>query len=228
MRFEATMEQEVKLRGCGIRQPDAFYLCCPTAEDGQPVEFFLIDPPIPFEQDAFRAPILFERDGVTHAAIWIGAEFYPFVPDYIEEVRYKGASRRVPRTFDFSRLSGDSKMIMVHPKALCGNWNGTAYPGLQCPSYHPEVREQHNAQEAFCTGMTYYLAPGEDGGRTIADVRYAVHAPSKEISPKWTTGMFLALPVVSVEYVQREDGSIDEEGVAHAQKGGVPVNVVAE
>lgn len=107
-------------RGCGSRQEGGLYACTSTSVFGRPVEEFVIDPAREFRGEAFRAPILYQdQDGVNHMLIWIGAEFYPFVPDFVEEVRKMGVSRRIPRGFPIEKLTPyKSKMILIHSKAI--------------------------------------------------------------------------------------------------------------
>ncbi len=107
-------------RGCGERQEGGLYACTSTSIFGRPVEEFVIDPAREFRGEAFRAPILYQdQDGVNHMLIWIGAEFYPFVPDFVEEVRKMGVSRRIPRGFPVEKLvPGESRMILIHSRSI--------------------------------------------------------------------------------------------------------------
>jgi hypothetical protein len=59
--------------------------------------------------------------------IWVGAEFYPFCVDYLEETRRFGASRRLNPNLDLSLLSRSSRMILAHPLVINTAWQE------QCP-----------------------------------------------------------------------------------------------
>ena len=55
--------------------------------------------------------------------LWIGAEFYPYCPDIIEEVKRYGASRRLNPNLDLALLTHASRMILAHPHALNLRWH---------------------------------------------------------------------------------------------------------
>ena len=107
-------------RGCGKRVEDGLYICVSESPFGKPIDFFLIDPPIPFPNLRLRSPMLVEdRDGIVHLVLGIGATYYPFVSDYVEEARVLGISKRVKRNFDPSVLTPfKSKLLLVHPRAI--------------------------------------------------------------------------------------------------------------
>lgn len=171
-------------RGCGTRKKGGVYLECGHSPFGAPVEAFLFDPPlklgIPDEwMKPNRSPQLFEREGVTHVVIWVGSEFYPNLFDFVEEVRVAGASRRVPSTFDFSKLSSESRMYFVHAHALVDGATvrdyvvarngetlpGVSFDGCNCPRLEQDQRrhtfattdEAHATQSQSCLGLAKYL-----------------------------------------------------------------------
>ena len=122
-------------RGCGQRKDQALYACCglaPPGSMGSPVESFIIDPPILWDQGAFRGVQFVERDGgPPDLLLWVGAENYPTVPDFVEEGRRMGFCKRIP-TGDlkddgtFAKGNNNygevvpyvSRMILVHPRAV--------------------------------------------------------------------------------------------------------------
>lgn len=111
-------------RGCGTRQEGGLYACCPISRYGMPIEYFLIDPTIPWNGKQLRGPMLVESKkdpDVLNVVIGVGKEYYPFVPDFVEEVRAMGISKRFPRDFPIERLTpGRSRMIMLHLRAIPG------------------------------------------------------------------------------------------------------------
>lgn len=116
-------------RGCGFRKPGGIYLVCGTSPLGEPIENFLIDPPIKLSPAEIQAiglsPVgvsLIEQDGVTHVLDWVGSEHYPNVADFVEEARRQGVSRRAASTVDFSRLGPESRLMLVHQKAWIRNF----------------------------------------------------------------------------------------------------------
>ena len=108
-------------RGCGTRVGGGLYLECGTGYGGRPLEAFLSDPPIPMTCDTKVGVELIERGGVVHVLDWIGEQHYPFVTDLLEEGRHFGFSRRIPRTLNLSRLSADSRLLVVHAGGLVVN-----------------------------------------------------------------------------------------------------------
>jgi hypothetical protein len=122
-------------RGCGTRVSGACYLECGTGYGGRPLEFFLSDPPIPMTCDTMVGVELIERGGVVHVLDWIGEQHYPFVTDLLEEGRHYGFSRRIPRTLDLSRLSAQSRLLIVHSRGLIVNHE----------ALHPFIPEHYNA-----------------------------------------------------------------------------------
>jgi hypothetical protein len=133
-------------RGCGERQPGGVYLETGLSPHGRPLEEFLLDPPVavPDGLDLANKPQLWQRtfasgepvcDAEEHPIydilMWVGAEFYPYCPDFIEEVRRYGASRRLNPNLDLSLLSRSSRMILVHPRARNLAWQ-TQMPPATC------------------------------------------------------------------------------------------------
>src|SRR5579863_5482931 len=109
-------------RGCGQRTPGGLYVECGLSPYGRPLEDFLIDPPLslPTGIDLVNKPQLWPRtDPASQEAvvdvetgrpvydllIHIGAEYYPYAPDYIEETRRMGASRKLNPNLDLAKLS---------------------------------------------------------------------------------------------------------------------------
>jgi len=107
-------------RGCGLRAENALYAVCGTSPYGKPIEHFLVDPPTEWRGGRLRAPMLVaDKRGVNHILLGVGARYYPFVPDFVEEVRRLGASKRIPDDFDLTKLTpGRSKMVLIHPRAI--------------------------------------------------------------------------------------------------------------
>ena len=133
-------------RGCGEREPGGVYAESGLSPRGRPLEEFLFDPPLPIPEglDLINKPQLWMRtlasgepvlDGegqpVFDLIIWVGAEFYPYLPDYLEEVKRYGASRRLNPNLDLSLLSRSSRMILAHPHVLNTLWQ-EQWPPQSC------------------------------------------------------------------------------------------------
>jgi hypothetical protein len=135
-------------RGCGERKAGGLYVECGLGPDGKPIEYFLVDSPLPLpaglgERELINKPQLWcdDRTGLYHLVIWVGREHYPHAWDYITEVSQYGASRRLPKRLApmLKRLTpGRSRMIMIHPEARLEDWMRHTPPALcgkECPGH---------------------------------------------------------------------------------------------
>lgn len=136
------------IRGCGTREENALYLEIPTSPFGQPIEYFLIDPPIPWKGGQLRSPMIIEdRRGIKHLVMGVGKMFYPYVPDIVMEIVFAGLSKRLPRDFDPAVLTpGESKLLLVHPNAIPKFNYSCEYP---CPK---------NKEHVNCIGHLWPLS----------------------------------------------------------------------
>ena len=153
----------VLLRGCGERKRGGIYAECGLSPWGVPIEHFLVDPPQVVDAGALGlASIgvkLIEMHGALHVFDIVGAEHYPNVADFVEEVRVMGASRRLAKTLDFAKLTADSKLVLLHRRAHIDN-AGDSFaslgtwppPGWQCPKRLPE-HQQPGSPPAMCAGL---------------------------------------------------------------------------
>lgn len=130
-------------RGCGVRDQNALYACVSESLDGMPIEWFLVDPVKPWHGGLIRAPTLMRdpRNGIYHMVLGIGATYYPFAPDFVEEARRHGVSKRIPNNLDLSRMQpGLSGMILVHPRAL-PRFDYVVEPGCPKERWHPGLHD---------------------------------------------------------------------------------------
>ena len=160
-------------RGCGDREPGGIYAECGLSSRGRPLEEFLIDPPLPIPPglDLVNKPQTWQRllpsgepalDGeglpIFDLLIWVGQEHYPYCPDFLEEVKRYGASRRLNPNLDLSLLSRSSRMILAHPLVLNTAWQAQR-PPQSCKKEVPG----HDAASAAST------ASDDEAGGTIGD-----------------------------------------------------------
>ncbi len=138
-------------RGCGEREPGGVYAESGLSPWGRPLEDFLLDPPLPIPDglDLINKPQVWQRmlpsgepaldeqgQPIYDLLIWVGAEFYPYCPDYLEEVRRYGASRRLNPNLDLAQLSRASRMILAHPRVLNTLWQQQQSP-QECGKHVP-------------------------------------------------------------------------------------------
>lgn len=152
-------------RGCGTRVHGGIYFECGFAPPGQgrPIEDFIFCPPIdlpPGLPIPARGVTLLEINGVTHIIDRIGLTYYPNVLDFLEEARRFGVSRRLPANIDFSRLTPESRLILIHDRARILNYPvyGEGEKRPDCP--------RHRIHTGFCAG---YWRRDIQGGQPLAD-----------------------------------------------------------
>ena len=144
-------------RGCGDREPGGVYAESGLSAKGRPLEEFLVDPPLPIPPglDLVNKPQVWQRmlpsgeaaqdvDGlpIYDLLIWVGAEFYPYCVDYLEETRQFGASRRLNPNLDLSLLSKSSRMILAHPLVINTAWQEQRPPESckkEVPGHHTSI-----------------------------------------------------------------------------------------
>ncbi|MEQ1761577.1 MAG: hypothetical protein ABL984_00395 [Pyrinomonadaceae bacterium] len=144
-------------RGCGdSREKGGIYLECGSAGGGGLPMFHLIKDPITaFDRESVGlSPVgvkLAEIDGVWHVFDWVGAKHYPNAADFLEEAVRLGLSRRISKTEDLSKLTAESRLILVHPKAFIEGFI-EGYPlGVPVPCVtgnHPNIVDRLSIQEA--------------------------------------------------------------------------------
>ncbi|MEM3473824.1 MAG: hypothetical protein QW735_04475 [archaeon] len=99
-------------RMCGYREDGGIYLIADLPIT--PVDKVYHLPNIKH----FRTPILQNNK----LFVWVGEEFYPTVTEFLIEAHFLGISKRIPKTFDFSKLNKDTKLVLIHPKAYIENY----------------------------------------------------------------------------------------------------------
>jgi hypothetical protein len=210
-----------------------------------PLEHFLVDSPIIVDKDELGiTPIgvkLVERNGIFHVFDWVGTEFYPNVADFVEEVRVLGLSRRVPKTLDFSKITEQSKIILLHARAWDDNYHKYPKATLCMKSLCPcgpcqHVAEEHaggdNTHQAhMCVTCWYHNIEGgepiENGGvmRHMPSFRYCGRpAPSSIKKAKYELAIFMRLPISNIAVIRDLVNKKNHEDTeAKAGKAKVPV-----
>ena len=209
-------------RGCGKRKAGGLYVCVGLSPFGLPLEYFIIDPPIPYCGDQLRAPQLFEREGKVHIIIGIGAEYYPSASDFLEETRCFGISKRIPKNFPIEKLGEGSMIFLVHPRAIIENFSL-----LPKPEYCPKELDEHKQNIQYCIGHTYQTAEPTNGGdeRKVGDTTYTVYPRGlKDFEAEFAGGIIFRAPITHFDHVREENGSTDPDVMA--RETGLPLYVV--
>lgn len=214
-------------RGCGRRVRGGLYWECGLGPGGTPVEDFLIDPPTPLPPGlrvSARGVTPLVADGVTHLIDWVGAEHYPNVADFVEEVRRFGLSRRLPITLDTAALTPASRLLLVHARARVVN--AGRYGPFPCPT------GTHAPGTDGCAGVW-----GEDveggtprGGddpravtRTRPSFRYDAWKRPDGVTPDYEPALFASFPASRLVVVAGGDG----RAAAAAATAGLPTAAVS-
>ena len=228
-------------RGCGTRQQGGIYAETGLAPEGVLIEFYFIDPPKPYEIEHKVGVELVELDGVTHVMDWIGEGHYPYVADFIEEVRNFGLSRRLPRSLDFSKLDHRSKIICVHARAIITNrfdWTQEEVPESLCGLLCRAGTDYHIEQPNEMCSRHWYTAPPTiegTGYREGPSFTYSVWPPPENVlEPEYRPGIFGMFPLTRICVIESEDGShldtvtsITDQGLFSGRWDGARVAIVS-
>lgn len=225
----ATVYHAGMTRGCGKRQSGGVYIEVGTSGDGEgyPVEHFLTDPPVEVPQTldiGARGVQLIERGGVWHVLDWVGEDSYPNVADLIEEVRRFGLSRRAQKTLEFGKLTKDSRILLIHRKAVVENvaeW-GSQLSKLPCPKAAcgcavcaTAANRDHGCAKVWWLDIEDGVAVDQIGEevsavrRSCGDTEYRGWACPSASPPRYRAGFFLSLPVGRIAVISGEESSED-------------------
>lgn len=229
------------VRGCGVRVKGGLYLEAELGPDGIPPQQYLVCPPEPINPlDLGVTPIgvqIVDFGGVSHVLDWVGSQHYPNVADYLAELRNHGASRRISKSVDFSRLTPESRLLLIHSRAVIKNaaelWQtlggvstwvcpvhgpgGCSEGGQTCHALYREVVEGGAADQ-------------DDGGarsviKKIGDTTYHANSTPEGFTPEWGAGIFARLPITRIAAIRDEESGAHDEAAAAARESSLPVTV---
>jgi hypothetical protein len=218
------------IRGCGTRVRGAVYIESGLSSGGLPLESFLICPPTLIDTKRLGiTPVgtkFLVRDGVNHVIDWVGSEGYPNVSDFTEEVRKFGLSRRISRSVDFSKLTPDSRILLVHSRAYVTNFEKyaacwilreTVSPGHPVPrcSKHVEGHDQKIPPSGCCgvwhqdvTGAAPIPGAGEPrlSTRRMPSFSYQCFSRPKDVVSGYLPAIFASFPITRIVAIKGEPG----------------------
>lgn len=217
------------VRGCGKRKPGGLYVCSGLSPYGRPIEEYIIDPPLPYNGEPFRAPTIIERDGKKHLVLWVGSEYYPYASDYLEETKQFGVSKRVPSNFPVEGLEPGSMLFLVHPRAIIEDHSFLPAPDY-CPKHNTaHLEDVEGKDREFCLGHSYSIAEPTVGlnQRTLGDTTYTVYSQGmSEVSHDFKAGFFLRVPITHFDHVMTGDGKVNPAIMEKQTR--LPVNIEKE
>ncbi len=226
-------------RGCGTRKQGGIYAEFGMGPGGSPIEDFLVDPPIVINpQDLGLTPVgvrLVERDGVWHILDWVGSESYKNTADVVEECRRFGLSRRLAKTLDFSKLTEQSRILLVHARAhtdvfhlYADRWIGVRY------SRCPKRIEDHNLPDYpdMCAGFWWEdLVGGQPDTRVeravvrrMPSFSYAAASQPDDFEPVYKPAIFASFPIHRLVVIKGKHNE-HKPGVQAAGQSSLPVQL---
>jgi hypothetical protein len=228
-------------RACGKRVVAGIYAEARFSPHGQPPETFLQCPPKLIDLPAWGITAvgvqLIDFNDTWHVFDVVGKGHYPYVADYVEETRRKGASRRLPRHLDFSKLTPDSHIVLIHEKAIIENYDQYPQPpAVFCPM------DKHLALlNEMCAGLWWHDIPAEDF-QAKADgtqryraipggVSYYAYPRPERVHPKYQHGIFMTLPITNLAVIagrNPEEVKNAQEALQSASLSGLPVYMEEE
>jgi hypothetical protein len=207
---------------------------------GQPVESFILCPPKPIDITAWglapRGARLVEIEGVWHVFDIVSKADY-HVADYVEETRCKGASRQLSSKLDFSKLCKDSRLILIHERAIIENYHEYPQPpAVVCPLDIHLYTVHLSRLEEMCAGLWWHDIPADElqseannlwHYRTIpSGVSYSAYPRPEGVDPVYRHGIFMSLPITNLAVIAGRNAQEDEKAkiaFQAASLSGLPV-----
>ncbi len=192
-----------------MRQKGGLYVECVFGPSGQPIEAFLFDPPI-IVPAGFTVPtrgvVLVERAGIWHVVDRVGNEFYPSPADMAEEIKRFGLSRRIPNNIDFSKLTPESRILLVHDRAWVDNC--ADFAPWKCPKGHAE--HAYDQEPPMCSGVWWEdvrdvaaLAPGiRRVRRKLPAFAYDARRAPDGVEGRYQQAFFASFPITRLAVVK--------------------------
>ena len=249
--WERAEDMGRKVRGCGTRSENALYVCVGTSPYGRPIESFLIDPPKPWDGPQLRSPMLYYAESLQayQLVMGIGKKYYPFVPDFVEEARHMGVSKRIPLGFDLSKLDPDrSGLLLIHPRAiplfdynfiheddgkcklgrdhpkgLCifHLWHLSSTTSIKKLHYIPDIKNLEALSLRVFTPSTSYWV------KRVCHSDGSIMLYPQSRMPAYQPGFILYFPRIHFEYVNSK-GEVPKEIERKLDESGFPWKVVKE
>jgi len=207
------------IRACGKRLAAGVYAETRLSPFGEPVEAFILCPPKPIDIAAWglapRGARLIEIEGVGHIFDIVSKADYR-VADFVQETYRKGASRRLSSKLNFSALTEESRLILIHAQAIIENYNAYPQPPtVTCPL------DIHLAQlSEMCAGLWWHDMPPEELQdqaegvqyyRAIpGGVSYSAYPRPEGVIPLYRYGIFMSLPITNLAVIKGRNPQEEE------------------
>lgn len=225
-------------RGCGFRTKGALYAETGLGPHGLPLEDFFIDPPTPIDPTTHGISsqgMTFKQDGAGtwHLIDWIGEKYYETAPDFLQEVKALGLSRKMNPKLDLSRLTPASRIVLLHPKGYLANAqdyhfppDGTHFSGCMCEK--PEHAPDQLGGVTCCIGTLWDSVPdgvpeGSDPRlvrRTTGGGSYLARLDPEGVAPDWRPALIARFPIGRFAVVKDPDTGAHEEMIEKLKAAG--------
>ncbi len=219
-----TVQGGRRLCGSG-RTAGETYLECAVGTHGQQL---LVDIPDWIEPEMFGLSdlgvrLITDPNGVTHVLDIVGRSHYPEVADFIEEGFRMGISRKISSATPVTGLTVQSKLFLIHARALVGNAADLAQPAdFACP-----CAKGHRSMDG-CLGWAWHAPPNAGlGTRKLTEATYAVRStiPQEAV---YQHAIFMAAPIQNLTVIRSPDAQTEAERLSHARTSGIPVLLADE
>jgi hypothetical protein len=179
----------------------------------------------------------------------VGRKHYPNVADFVEEARQHGISRRLPSTLPFNLLTPDSRLVLMHSRAIirggqnyadcepasgipqrCPNLVGLEHCG-RMRDVHKLAQPGHACSRFWWQDVVIPDVPptGEPVIRTFAATTYRALTRSSGLYPEHATGVFGIFPLTGIVVVRDREGDSDSRALRKVQAvRGIPFGIVDE
>lgn len=249
-------------RGCGVRSPGGIYIEVKLSAGGTPLWKFLVDPTVESPEGLdmpARGVMIAERvvkgqkTGIYDVYDRVGSKHYPNVLDFYREVGKLGASRRVSQNADFAKLSPESRLILLHERAVLANANqlyaalrkedaeyGSHVNGWCCQcgivdhQHYPDMAG--NDPMPTCIGSHWQIVTGGDVlydptkpprsvRREIGDITYTARKAPDGFKPEYKEGIFLILPISNLAVIRDPEGGQDTKALEKAGRANLDISL---
>lgn len=252
-------------RGCGSsRTVGGIYLEVPLGPNGRPVEDFLVDPVIEVPENLDLAPrgvtliervVAGEKTGVWDVWDHVGEKHYPNVWDFVYEVKRMGMSRRVQPNLPFEKLTPDSRVVLMHPRAFIGN-AGDLYRAIDaeeqeynnegCWWHCPKCIHEHEQFPVYtrgskdsmptCIGTALHVVTGGDTvldpstpprtvEREVPAGTYRARKRPDNFAPQFSRGIFMVMPAYKLVVINDPDGGQHVKALERATRSKIDVEL---
>lgn len=134
-----------------------------------------------------------------------------------------GISRKLSSATTVSGLTGQSKLFLIHARALVGNAADLAQPAdFMCP-----CAKGHRSTDG-CLGWAWHALPNAGPGvRQLVGATYSVRSaiPKEAV---YQHAIFIAAPIQNLTVIRSPDTQTETAQLAHARTSGVPVLLADE